>query len=535
MNLNKTLVLACVSSILAACGGGGSEGGSGAGGAPGSASSSSSSITPTFAVGGTVSGMTGTGLVLQNNGSNDLTVNANGAVTFTTPIASGSAYNITVKTQPTAKPAQTCAVTNGSGTVTSSVVTNVAIACRNLVGKFIYISNFADFSISAYSIDANTGALTSLGVTSTSGAGALAAFSVDSSEKFLYLTSGGGGVDASVFGFSINSQTGALSPLLHSPYSAGPTAIAALPIFAPSGKFLYLIKFSPNSSFGFSIDATSGELTALAATNPLPPFVYAAGFNPVNGKYYEVDNTQPSAVKLSVYGIDSSTGVASLTGFLTTGTTYGALVFDPSNKFLYLWPTGSNLSGISGFSVNATDGMLSPLPGPPLPVAPAGGSIVFHPSGKFVYYVGQTFPNVQTDTVLYAMSLDNSTGVIAPIGSGVVTGTGNAGIYMEPSGKFLLVRNSATPTLPALSSFSLFGINQVTGALTQVNSSTPLQSVTHASGVMWDPSGRFLYIIDATTKMITPFSFDPSNGTFSQGTALSTGSNPQPGRIVGLH
>lgn len=516
--------------MLVACGGGGSGGGTVAGGAPSSASSSSSSITPTFAVGGTVSGLTGTGLVLQNNGGNDLTVNANGSVTFTTPIASGATYNITVKTQPTATPAQTCAVTNGSGTVASAAITNVAIACRNLVGKFIYISNFANFSISAYSIDANTGALTSTGVTSANGAGLFAFFNVDASEKFLYLSSGGGGVDASVFGFSINSQTGSLSPLPHSPYAAGPTATAVAPIFAPSGKFLYLTKLLPSSSYGFSIDATSGELTALAVTNPLPPTLSSATFNTLNGKYYYVDTTQPSAVKLSVYGIDNSTGVASLNGFVSTGTAFGTLVFEPSSKFLYMWPSTS--TGVSGFSVNATDGMLSALPGPPVVVAHLGDIVtfpVFHPSGRFAYFIGRTNP-IPTNTTVYAIFLDSSTGMIAPIGSGLVTGTGAAQAYMNPSGKFLLVLNQGTPP-----SLSVFGIDQVTGALTQVNSSSPLQSFTQASALIWDPSGRFFYITDSTTNMITQFSFDSSSGTFTQGAALSTGSNPQFGRIVGLH
>jgi unsaturated chondroitin disaccharide hydrolase len=85
-------------------------------------------VTSSYTVGGTVAGLAGTGLVLQNNGGNNLPVSANGGFTFGTPVASGGAYAVTVLTQPTS-PAQTCAVTGGAGTVGSANVTNVAVTC----------------------------------------------------------------------------------------------------------------------------------------------------------------------------------------------------------------------------------------------------------------------------------------------------------------------------------------------------------------------------------------------------------------------
>ena len=82
----------------------------------------------TYTVGGAVSGLAGTGLVLQDNGGNDLAVAASGSFTFSTALAGGTAYSVTVKTQPTS-PWQTCAVTSASGTVGSANVTNVTVAC----------------------------------------------------------------------------------------------------------------------------------------------------------------------------------------------------------------------------------------------------------------------------------------------------------------------------------------------------------------------------------------------------------------------
>ena len=79
-------------------------------------------------IGGTVSGLDGT-VVLLNNGADDLTVSANGPFTFATRIASGTDYAVTVGTQPEG---QTCEVTNGSGTATADV-TNVAVQCEGFV------------------------------------------------------------------------------------------------------------------------------------------------------------------------------------------------------------------------------------------------------------------------------------------------------------------------------------------------------------------------------------------------------------------
>jgi putative esterase len=85
----------------------------------------SSGSAPTYAVGGSVSGLSGT-VVLQDNGGDDLTLTANGPFTFATKLASGAAYNVTVKTNPSG---QSCGVANGSGTIATADVTSVAVSC----------------------------------------------------------------------------------------------------------------------------------------------------------------------------------------------------------------------------------------------------------------------------------------------------------------------------------------------------------------------------------------------------------------------
>lgn len=111
--------------LVAACGGGGSGGGGGSSPPPPPPSP--------FTVGGSVSGLSGSGLVLQLNGGQDLAINANGSFTFANALAGGSSFSITVATQPSS-PNQACAVSGGSGTATANVTT-VSVTCTTATAQ----------------------------------------------------------------------------------------------------------------------------------------------------------------------------------------------------------------------------------------------------------------------------------------------------------------------------------------------------------------------------------------------------------------
>ena len=79
-------------------------------------------------VGGSVTGLEGSGLVLQNNGADDEPIAADGDFTFDTPVTVGSGYSVTVKTQPSV-PRQFCKVARGFGTVPADGVDDVLVIC----------------------------------------------------------------------------------------------------------------------------------------------------------------------------------------------------------------------------------------------------------------------------------------------------------------------------------------------------------------------------------------------------------------------
>lgn len=79
-------------------------------------------------IGGTVVGLKGKGLVLQNNGGDDLPISADGTFQFPKVILEGTSYNVTVKTQPS-EPWQTCSVAGGIGQALKEPITTVTVNC----------------------------------------------------------------------------------------------------------------------------------------------------------------------------------------------------------------------------------------------------------------------------------------------------------------------------------------------------------------------------------------------------------------------
>lgn len=84
---------------------------------------------PPLTVGGSVSGLAGGEVVVQNNGAEDLTVKANGKFKFPKALTQGGAYAVTVKTSPVLPVKQTCTVSQGNGKIADKEVNSVAVAC----------------------------------------------------------------------------------------------------------------------------------------------------------------------------------------------------------------------------------------------------------------------------------------------------------------------------------------------------------------------------------------------------------------------
>lgn len=81
----------------------------------------------TYTVGGKVTGLSSIGLVLQNNGGDDLEVTG-ASFQFATVLADSSGYDVTVLTQPTG---QNCDVIDGNGTINRANVSDITAVCHD--------------------------------------------------------------------------------------------------------------------------------------------------------------------------------------------------------------------------------------------------------------------------------------------------------------------------------------------------------------------------------------------------------------------
>jgi hypothetical protein len=123
MHSPRIFVLVCLTlCLLGACGGGG-----------GSSGGAIATPPATYTIGGTVTGLTGS-VTLQNNGGDRLTVASNGTFSFATPVSAGSAYAVTVATQPDVPD---CVVNNGTGNATGNISAIAVVCSINPATRFI--------------------------------------------------------------------------------------------------------------------------------------------------------------------------------------------------------------------------------------------------------------------------------------------------------------------------------------------------------------------------------------------------------------
>ncbi len=122
---------------------------------------------PTYTIGGMISGLSGSGLVLQNNGSSGLSVSGNGPFTFSAGVNGGSSYNVTVRTQPS-NPTQSCTVSDGSGTANANV-TSIQVSCTaTTVSSFTIGGTISGLSGSGLVLENNGGDSLALAAGATS-------------------------------------------------------------------------------------------------------------------------------------------------------------------------------------------------------------------------------------------------------------------------------------------------------------------------------------------------------------------------------
>ncbi|MET0535901.1 MAG: beta-propeller fold lactonase family protein [Steroidobacter sp.] len=541
--LRGTLALV-VTMTLAACGGGGGGGDGGSSPPPNPPAPNPPATQRT--IGGSITGLNGSGLVLQNNAGDNLAVTTNGSFTFANSIAEGSAYSVSVLNQPST-PEQTCVVSNGGGTVGGANVTTVAIACSTdtftvsanvtgLTGVGLFVTNGRDrvrfntngsttfdtrvASGSRYNVLIDTEPTEpAQRCTVANGNGLITDANVtvevacrDTAPTFAYALNQGDGTLAS---YAIEAGSGQLHPRFVAKTGATPAQVVT---YRPANgnQFSYVSNQDTDNVSGFELDPRSGVLTEISGSpfasggdrpatltlHPTRPFLYALN---------------EDGASIAAYPVSADTGVLTPLGPVTTGAAPRAFAIDASGRFAYVAASGS--SELYTYAIDQTTGALSEVSNSRVSIGTSFGGLTLDRDGHFAYSFDPAGGSIRV------FALDVNTGAPTQInGSPFAAGSNVALLAVHPNGRLLFTRRG-TPAQDTANGIGVFAIDVTTGALSEIAGS-PFDVDANPIAAKFDSRGRNLYVghvltggtpeysvraysVSPFTSALTPFTHGP--------------------------
>jgi uncharacterized repeat protein (TIGR03803 family) len=350
-----------------------------------------------YSIGGSVSGLDpGAQVTLNNNGADALTVTANGAFTFATPVAHGGSYAVAVGTEPFA---HSCVVSGGSGPNVSADVSTVAVACASFTESTLY--SFAGGSDGVMprggliqGLDGNLYGTTLDG--GTAGDGTIYSITPDGIETVLH-SFGVGGDGAQPLGALIQASDGNFYGTSH---GGGPNGAGTVFETTPAGvetvlySFAYpgtdvfnptsrLLQASDGNFYGTGNNGGSNSLGAIFKVTPagVETVLYSFGATMNDGMYPASGLIQGSDGNF--YGTTSGGGVAgngtlfnvTAAGVETVLYSFGVSGADASS------PAGELIADGEGHFYGVSEGGGSDGGGTVFVVTPAGVESVIYSFG----------------------------------------------------------------------------------------------------------------------------------------------------------
>ena len=334
-------------------------------------------------------------------------------------------------------------------------------------GSVIYVTNGSDDDqVQAFSIDAGTGELTAMPASTLPAGSDPIDIVVPPGLDFAYVAnsnlSGGVGGSLSIYGIL---PSGDLTPVSELALANKPIRLTA----EATGQFLFTSYYLSSSIQAFSIDATTGLLTAVGG--PI-----AAGSGPFD------------------------------------------LVADPTGLFLYT--ASSNSDAISVFSIDPGTGGLTardaiPCRAQPFHLALWVGNGPVAEVAEFAYVLNQT----STDIWPYEVDGATLTGVGTP--PPPLTGMDPLGLAVDPLGEYAYASSSGEDEI------SQYQI-EADGDLTEFGVPIDVGTGTEPGAVVIEPSGRYLYCANHGSDTIAIFDIDRASGQLSAASTPSivVGSKP---------
>jgi 6-phosphogluconolactonase len=336
-----------------------------------------------------------------------------------------------------------------------------ASACPVQPGpEFLYATSVGG-QILAFSIDHNSGALTTVGsVPGPSMSLSLTAVN----DQFLYASDS---LNAQLDGFSINQTTGALTALAGSPFSTGTISFPVGLASPPDSDLLYAADAGRVDAFTVS---ASGIPTALSSS----PFPSGNGLfltvDPSGRFLYTAIDDPLGTGGVFAYTIDSSGALTAVPGspFALPGTGSNSELFGIVDTGLYVYVALTATNQIAAFSITGSTGALVPVPGSPFSAGTTPTTLVFARGFLYALVVGG----------ISGYSVDSNSGMLTPLSSSPLA-IGGGSMAADSLGEYLYSNG--------LAGIEAFNVNFTSGALTQVAGSPFLASAATAMTVVQIP------------------------------------------------
>jgi len=480
--------------------------------------------TTTYTIGGTVSGLgTGASVGLLDNGGDALTVTANGAFTFATPLVSGAGYAVTVGTQPAG---QTCTVSGGSGTVGTANVTSVIVSCA--ANKYTIggtISGLASSS-SIVLLDNGGDALTetangafTFATSLENGSGYAVTVGTQPTGQTCAVINGSGTVGSSnvtnvtvtctaIATYSITVQITNLVGTIGVTLNGSTSASVTNPTATPASESIIFPKIANGTMYDVTVTtqpagytcATSDGSGTIASANVTVNVACTANGSGSGGFWIPYSATPVSSTKgqsglfvIASNSIDSTpaptptfvtTSVPTLLGAAYQGFVSGSAPPTSVTPDLIMYAAVGSDGNTHVYGLNLTDAST-----PPVPVQITNLSV---PPSEHICYEGQ----VQSD-----LTTPSSLAVVMYVTAGVAGAQpGTVGYCGSNPGTFELAHYTDGPTVTPLT-LNIPGASTLLSALENDIGFTPLYQTNGQLGgiVLWDAStGNYLFYSDAT-------------------------------------
>ncbi|MGH9544126.1 MAG: lactonase family protein [Terriglobales bacterium] len=273
-----------------------------------------------------------------------------------------------------------------------------------------------------------------------------------------------------------------------------------------TASFLYYL--GNNDILGASLSTTGTFATLASFTPPTLPSSVGNDMVIVSKKFLYLP--QNDSLTIQAFTIDRTTGaLTAVSGspFPTAGA--DSITSDPAGRFLFVG--NDNTGQVSVFQINSTTGALVAAPGSPFSAFNLDFAHVLAVDGTGSFlYVGQSLPALP----VYAFSIDQNSGALSPaVGSPFALGV--AGVRTDFSGKFAIGISGTTGD----NNLYVFAIDATTGALTAVNNSPFATSAATLFNLRVHPSSQFVYSFgldnSSSFAAIEGFQLDPSTGALT--------------------